>query len=130
MVSQRVTTMIISAKVAASRANGLKSRGPVSAEGKKRSKRNAVKHGLRGEGVVLPEDLATAAEAKTRSLAGALNPADDCERELVARMGLAAARSQACAQAEAARMRVRQREAVKLWDQAQADRVAQWAARL
>src|SRR5262245_42433946 len=104
--------MIISARVAASRANGLKSRGPVTAQGKERSKRNALKHGLRGEGVVLPADLAAAAEAKTRGLAGALNPADECERELVARMGLAAARAQACSQAEAARTRVRTREAV------------------
>jgi hypothetical protein len=42
------------AQIAASRANGLKSRGPVTAEGKAASRRNALKHGMAGEGVVIP----------------------------------------------------------------------------
>ena len=44
------------ARLAANRANARKSTGPKTAEGKARSRRNGVTHGLRCESVVPPED--------------------------------------------------------------------------
>src|SRR4051812_35487605 len=44
----------------ANRANGLRSTGPRTVEGKEQSRRNALKHGLAGAGVVLPEDVSGA----------------------------------------------------------------------
>ena len=47
------------ARLAANRANALKSTGPVTAEGKEISRRNSFKHGLTGAGIVIPgEDAA------------------------------------------------------------------------
>jgi len=48
---------ISEAKRAANRENAKKSTGPKSAEGKERSRANAFKHGLTGEGVVKADDL-------------------------------------------------------------------------
>ena len=44
------------ARAEASRANGRRSRGPTSVEGKERSRRNSCKDGLTGAGIVLPPD--------------------------------------------------------------------------
>ncbi len=78
------------AQRAASRANGRKSRGPRSPGGKGRSRRNALKHGLRAASL---EIVANAAGTPVTSLAAAvrdrLAPADVIEGELVEGIALA-----------------------------------------
>src|SRR4051812_42585251 len=49
----------------ANRENAQKSTGPKSDEGKSRSRRNALKHGLSGSGIVLPDEASDALEART-----------------------------------------------------------------
>ncbi len=55
------------ARIKANQQNALKSTGPKTAEGKEQSRRNALKHGLTGAGIVLPEG--DAAEVKRRAIA-------------------------------------------------------------
>jgi hypothetical protein len=58
--------MATARQIQASRRNGSLSKGPVSEEGRLRSRANSLKHGLAGEGVVLtPDD----AEAVARRMA-------------------------------------------------------------
>jgi hypothetical protein len=76
-------------RIAANRANAMLARGPKTPNGKANSRKNSLKHGLTGKGVVLPaEDEAELAERKARMVA-ALKPADDEELELIDRMALA-----------------------------------------
>ena len=72
------------ARILANRANAARSSGPTSVEGKEKSRRNALKHGLTGAGVVLPE--ADAAEVERRSAAFAE------EMDAAGEVGLALAR--------------------------------------
>jgi hypothetical protein len=51
-------------QIDANRENARKSTGPTTEEGKIRSRRNAVKHGLAGKGIVLPDDSAEALETR------------------------------------------------------------------
>jgi len=70
------------ARAAASRRNGAKSRGPKTPEGKARSARNALKHGLRAEKFVLLHDEDAAAfQALTDALADDLAPGPVGERD-------------------------------------------------
>src|SRR6476661_6055213 len=71
------------ARAEASRANGRRSRGPVTPEGKARSRRNGCKDGLTGKGVVLPPDAAAEADR-----ARDFRPRNAVERYLVRQMAL------------------------------------------
>ncbi|MEZ5906892.1 MAG: hypothetical protein R3C69_17945 [Geminicoccaceae bacterium] len=71
------------AQIAASRANGRRSKGPKTDPGKRRSRLNAVKHGLRSKIMrPRPGDETAAAKALTDAVLERLQPADDAEREL------------------------------------------------
>jgi hypothetical protein len=63
------------ARAEASRANGRLSRGPTSAEGKERSRRNGCKDGLTGAGTVLPPDAAEEVERREAEFARDFRPA-------------------------------------------------------
>ncbi len=82
------------ARSEASRANGRLSHGPVSPEGKSRSRQNGCKDGLIGAGVVLPPDAAAEVERSEADFAGVFRPWDAVERELVRQMALGSWRRQ------------------------------------
>jgi len=70
----------------ASRENGSKSKGPVTPEGKARSSRNAIKHGLNSSQVVLEHEDRAAFEAMRQSYLERHRPADQHEADLIETM--------------------------------------------
>jgi hypothetical protein len=70
-------------RLAANRANAQLSTGPKSDHGKAKASRNALKTGLTGHTVLLPEDDAAAYEDHVRRFFGEYGPSGDRERELV-----------------------------------------------
>jgi hypothetical protein len=73
-------------RIAASRANGAKSRGPVTAQGKERASKNAIKHGLASATIVLTtEDWPNYLQCRETYIRR-FQPADDVELDLVEEM--------------------------------------------
>jgi hypothetical protein len=111
----------------ANRRNAQKSTGPKSAEGKARSRRNGLRHGLAAE-VLIPDEDRLAYEAALARWAREAGPDNVVEHHLIRR---AAADSVALDRIERARQDTRQetaREAVAVWEkrqQARARRKAQ-----
>ena len=75
--------MATEAQIAANRANATRSTGPKTDAGKAASRRNALVHGLAGDGVVLPDELGDELDRRLASWGEALRPADDVEAFLV-----------------------------------------------
>ena len=73
-------------QIEANRRNALKSTGPVTDDGKRRSRRNAIRHGLTAETVIAvledPEDY----KAFERSITADFDAQTAVERELVLRL--------------------------------------------
>jgi hypothetical protein len=90
-VASGAAVPISSARAEASRRNGARSRGPKTPEGKARSARNALKHGLRAEKyVVLPDEDAVEFAALETALIDELAPQGVLQRILVGRIARAA----------------------------------------
>src|SRR5262249_60580116 len=77
------TKMPSELKSETARANGAKSRGPVTPEGKAISSRNSVRHGLRATAIVLPGESRAEFQALLDSYVHQFKPAGDVERDLV-----------------------------------------------
>jgi hypothetical protein len=78
------------AQIEAARRNGARSKGPVTAEGKARSARNALKHGLSAiKHLVLDDEDETELEALTRSLMDEIGPTSEVEGRIVQRLAAA-----------------------------------------
>jgi hypothetical protein len=78
-------TQTSSKRAEANRRNAQKSTGPRTAEGKARSRFNAVKHGLRAATPILPGEDGDAFQARMAAWTNDLKPGDDVERFLVGR---------------------------------------------
>jgi len=77
------TPMATPAQIAANQANAAKSTGPKTAEGKDASRRNALKHGLAAEKLVLPEQEAEVIAARIAAWTPSLQPKDEHDSWLV-----------------------------------------------
>ena len=93
---------ISSARAQASRRNGARSRGPVTAAGKARSARNATRHGLRARSVLLADESARDFAALAGALRAELAPVGVLQAELAARVAAAAWRARRADRLEAA----------------------------
>lgn len=76
-------------RIQASRANGARSRGPVTEEGKQRSALNALRHGLLSKTVVLGDEDPEAFRVLVQAFVDRVQPADDIELGLVEQMASA-----------------------------------------
>ena len=85
----------------ASRTNGSKSQGPITPEGKNRSKFNGVKHGLRAEHVILPGEDPAEFEAEKQAWIDDWNPPTHTRAILVERAAAASWRLRRAVRAEA-----------------------------
>ena len=93
--------MIVSeARIAASRANGAKSKGP--SAGKEISRRNSLKHGLTGNGVVTPEGDAEEIRARVDALTEDLKPMSVAGVLLIAQLATLSLRAERAAEQESA----------------------------
>ena len=117
-------------QLAANRRNARLSCGPKTAEGKARSRRNGLKHGLTGEGlVVLDEDRAAVAE-RFEAFEADLRPSNDVARFLARRAALLSVRMDRSAREEAAQVRRDMLEADAVEEDQRAEEVDALAALL
>jgi len=76
-------------RILASRANGARSQGPSTPEGKRRSSQNAIDHGLLARCIVMPEESLEAFETLLTQHWESLQPADGVEAGFVEEMAAA-----------------------------------------
>jgi hypothetical protein len=89
--ASRAAVSVSSARAAASRKNGARSRGPKTADGKARSAQNALKHGLRAQKhVVLPDEDGGEFRALEAALIEELSPVGALQAVLAQRVAVAA----------------------------------------
>ncbi len=99
------------ARVLANRKNAAHSTGPRTTEGKERSRANALKHGLTGAGVVLPDGDAAEVEELARAFQEELDPPGEVGRALARRMAVLSVRMDRCVDREFAAVAERVRRA-------------------
>jgi hypothetical protein len=100
----------------ANQQNALKSTGPKTAEGKEKSRRNALQHGLSGTGAVLTRSDDRKFRKTLKAWREHLQPIDVLEDCLVARAVLAEVRLKRCLKKDLADLSRRKRRATKRWD--------------
>ncbi len=103
-------------RLAANRANALKSTGPKTPEGKAISRRNGLKHGLTGEGVALPDEDAAEVERRFAAMEAEMAPRTELGRALALRAAMLTVRLERCYRNEAARLTVAVDAAPKAYD--------------
>ena len=106
------------ARILANRANSAKSSGPTSTEGKQRSRRNGLKHGLTGQGVVVPEGDADEVERRVEALEADLDPQSPLGQILVRQMATLSVRMERGAKQESAALATRVRHAADEFEEA------------
>ncbi len=76
-------------QIAANRINGAKSRGPITAAGRRKSSLNSVRHGLLAQTIVLPGECPKRFKALLCSLCDEFRPQTESELSLVELMAVA-----------------------------------------
>src|SRR5947209_6513170 len=104
-------------QIQANRENALKSTGPVTAEGKEVSRRNALKDGLTGAGEVLPGKLERAVAERLPEWIAGLKPVGVQQEWLVRQTVLDTVRLEYCQAGEMDRLDELTRRASACWDE-------------
>ena len=111
------------ARLAANRRNARSSTGPRTLAGKERSRQNAVKHGMTGQGVALPTEDAAAVAARFEAIRDELAPQTVLGCVLVKRVALLSVRLDRSERVEAAALASRVEAAEGDFDEARTGRV-------
>jgi len=104
-------------KAESARANGAKSKGPKTEQGKQRSRLNALRHGLAARTVCLTEKERPIFDAMVEAYNQRFRPADDVEEDLVEQMCVAKWRQRRCWSMETAALNVQVRRDRRAVDQ-------------
>ena len=112
-----------SAQLEANQKNSLKSTGPKTPEGKAISRGNSYKHGLSGEGVVLPHEDATEVARRAEAMQAEMAPKNELSRNLVIKVALATMRLERCALHETKSTAYQMRHAQEQFDDARLSEV-------
>ena len=116
----------------AARRNGARSRGPITPEGKAISRANSLKHGLTGQGIVLPQEDAQEVERRLSALEEEIRPRNEIEAELARRVAIAGIRLGRAAEHESAIISSRMDSAIAEHDEARladVDHLVSWIAK-
>jgi hypothetical protein len=90
------------ARIRANQANAARSTGPKTPEGKERSRANAVKHGLTGDGIVIHAEDVEEVERRFVAFRNELQPSSELGLTLVRRAATLAVRMEKCTEREMA----------------------------
>jgi hypothetical protein len=110
------------ARLAANRANSTRAKGPTSERGKSISRRNSLKHGLTGGGIVLPEGDQAEVESRVEALRDELQPQSALGTMLIRKIATFSVRSERAAERENAMIAERVRNAVDAFDEQRGQR--------
>jgi hypothetical protein len=106
------------ARLIANQKNALKSTGPKTPEGKAVSRRNALKHGLTGDGIALLDEDAANVNRRFDDLKADLRPTGPMAEILTHRIAFLSVRLERCERQEAKHINERMRHAVVAHDEA------------
>jgi hypothetical protein len=113
------------ARIEANRRNSQRSTGPKTTEGKERSRRNGLKHGMTGAGIVLAEEDLTEVEQRNEALQAELDPQSLLGKIMVRQMAMLSVRMERSGTQEEIAIALRVRHAPEDFDQARLDEVEQ-----
>jgi hypothetical protein len=115
-------SVVSPARIAANRANSLKSKGPTSISGKERSRCNGLKHGLTGQGIVVADQDAGEVDRRTATLMAELNPQSTIGQAMVGQLATLSVRMERVAKQEEQAIARRTRHAAEAFDHDRVDR--------
>jgi hypothetical protein len=102
-------------RIDANRRNSLRSTGPRTVEGKEKSRRNSLIHGLSGQGVVMPREETQAVVERAEQWNSSLRPMNAFEMGLVETIAVESVRIERCRIEERVARDLRARRAVHCW---------------
>ena len=109
------------ARLAANRLNAARSTGPKTDEGKAISRRNGLKHGMTGQGIVVPEGDAEEIGRRVEALEVDMKPRSAAGVVLIAQMAMLSVRAERSVEQESAAISLRVRHAADDFDEQRID---------
>jgi hypothetical protein len=113
------------ARIKANKINSAKSKGPTTIEGKEKSRRNGLKHGMTGQGIVVPHADEDEVKRRHEALTAELSPISVMGAILVGQMATLSVRMERGAAQEFATVAERVRHAAEEFDVARVEKAEQ-----